>query len=163
MYPLLSIQSATVTDMALACLASIITRRTTYISIENHSSPPIITDHGFPLGYVLGPIIFNIYIIPLPNLIDMLPINFHNYSDDIQLYTNCSQDPTTAPSNISNAIHQIEKRFSTNSLCFNPLKTEILFMHLPVHSTNISLPPPVIYDGTPITYSTKVRNLGVVF
>ena len=29
-------------------------------------------------------------------------------------------------------------------------------MHLPIHSTNISLPPPVIYGGTPITYSTKV-------
>ena len=95
-------------------------------------------------------------------LIDTLPIDLHNYADDIQLYTNCIQYPTTAPSYIINYIQQIGKLLSTNSLCFNPLKTEILFMHLPVHSTNIFLTPPGD-DGTQKTYSTQVRNLGVVF
>ena len=157
------LQEIGITDMALAWLTSFITGRTTSICIEKHSSPARTTTHGVPQGSVLGPILFNIYIIPLLNLIDTLQIKFHNYADDIQLYTNCSQDPTIAPSNISYAINQIGKWLSSNSLCFNPHKTEILFLHLPVHNSQITLPPPVICDDTPIVYSTKVRNLGVIF
>ena len=107
--------------------------------------------------------LFNVYITPLLNVIDKLPINFQYYADDIQIYTNCSQDPKTAPSNISSAIHKRGKWLSINSLCFNPLKTEILFMHLLIQSTNISLPLQSSNGGTPITYSTKVCILGVVF
>ena len=96
-------------------------------------------------------------------LIDTLPVNIHSYTDDIQLYTNCNQNPITAPSNISDAIKQTGKWLSKNLPMFQPLKTEILFTHLPLHGVNIINPPSVLYYGIPITFSNHVRHLRVIF
>ena len=49
-----------------------------------------------------------------------------------------------------------------NSLAFNPIKTETIFLHLPLRSKTLPTPPPININGQLIMYSTHVKNLGVI-
>ena len=116
--------------------------------------------HGVPQGSVLGPILFNIYLLPLFNILDKhKDISFHTYADDIQIYLKCNDDPSSAPDKLTKCITDIHNWLNTNSLRLNPAKSESILLHLPYRSNHIEQPPLIQSGSIPIVYSDKVRNL----
>ena len=70
----------------LKWFTSYISDRSSYILINGHISSSSNIIYGVPQGSVLGPIIFNIYLLPIFNIISKFPlISVHSYADDIQL------------------------------------------------------------------------------
>ena len=91
---------------------------------------------------------------------DYPDISIHTYADDLQLYLNCTDYPTYAPGRLSLCIKSIHQWLTSNSLKLNPTKTEAIFLHLPLRSSTLPEPPPILLDNTTLPYSQHVRNLG---
>ena len=146
---------------ALNWFTSYITNRSSSVRINTHSSPSRSITHGVPQGYVLGPFLFNIYLLPMFDIFTNYPyISFHTYADDLQIYLNCTDSPTYAPERLSSCIKSIHQWLTSNSLKLNPTKTEAIFLHLPLRSSTLPEPPPISLDNTTLPYSQHVRNLG---
>ena len=75
--------------------------RTYFILINGHISSPRNILYGVPQGSVLGPIIFNIYLIPIFNIFSKFPLIERSYEDDIQLNVKCTSDINFAPNIMS--------------------------------------------------------------
>lgn len=91
--------------------------------------------------------------------------HYHLYADDLQIYSHFKVDE------ISEAINQINSDLSKiNSwakaygLLVNPSKSQVILLGSPYMLSIVSQnPPSVLYDGVMISYSNKVKNLGVIF
>ena len=75
--------------IALNWFTSYITNCSSSVRINTHSSPSRTITHGVPQGSVLGPLLFNIYLLPMFDIFTDYPdISFHTNADDLQLYLN---------------------------------------------------------------------------
>lgn len=145
------LSSIGITDIDLKWFISYLNNRTSTVKNNNHSSLPHYITHGVPQGSVLGPILFNIYILPLLSVINKYhDISYHIYADDIQLYISCSDDADLATHRLSQCISDIHQWLNANSLRLNPSKYEAIFFHLPLRSGTTKIP-----------YSSTVRDLGI--
>ncbi|KAK0133338.1 RNA-directed DNA polymerase from mobile element jockey [Merluccius polli] len=84
------------------------------------------TTCGVPQGSILGPVLFNLYMLPLGNIIREHGISFHSYADDTQLYISLSPNDTSPIDKLFQSIDHINLWTSHNFLLLNKDKTEEL-------------------------------------
>ena len=115
----------------LSCL----TDRQYKVNINSTLSHPQKLVTGVPRGYVLGPLLINIYIQPLFSIFTKYRhITYHSYADDIQIQlkiTNPSSDITS----INNCLTGIHDWLNSNSL----ISTLYKLKDFPVNSAGSAL------------------------
>lgn len=112
---------------------------------------------GVAQGSILGPVLFNLYMLPLGDVVRKHGISFHSYADDTQMYIAVSPDDTGPIDALFNCILYIKSWMAENFLQLNQDKTEVLVIG-PEGLREELLPK--LWDFKPSQY---VKNLGVVF
>ncbi|KAJ0062165.1 hypothetical protein NL108_017132 [Boleophthalmus pectinirostris] len=107
---------------------SFLTNRDFYVSLGEHSSAKCKMECGVPQGSILGPTLFNLYMLPLGQVIRRHGVNFHSYADDTQLYIAVSPDDLSPIDTLFNCILDIKSWMAANFLQLNQGKTEVLII-----------------------------------
>ena len=94
------------TDAVLQWFSSYLTDCTHYVSLSNHCSAFAPVHSDVPLGSVLRPILFTMYIKPLSAIIDSHSIKHHSFADDLQLQM------SAPPDEISELLHSMQSCIS---------------------------------------------------
>ena len=148
------LRSIAVSDGSLAWFANYLPQRVQCIKSENLLSQPLPVTKGVPLGSILGPTLFSIYINNIAQA-EGSPL-IHLYADDTVLYS-------AGPSKdfVLNAPQQsflsVQQAFSTLNLVLNTSKTKVMWFE-----KNAPLPTGVITtsEGLELEVVTSYKYLG---
>ena len=111
----------------ISWLRSYLQHRCFYVSNGNFISTPTPLTCGVPQGSILGPLLFNLYMLPLGHIIKNHSICYHSYADDTQIYLSLSPNDFAPLESLYLCLNQMNNWMSQNFLQLNTDKTEIIF------------------------------------
>ena len=113
---------------------------------------------GVPQGSVLGPLLFNIYMLPLAQIMENNKISYHSYADDTQIYITLSPGNYSPIQQLNMCIEQINDWMCQNFLKLNEEKTEVVVFGAKEERLKVRAQ----LQTTMLKTTDKARNLGVV-
>lgn len=128
-------------------------------NIFKHSSHNLPLLKGVPLGTILGPLLFSLFINSIPD--ELKHMMYHIFADDVQIYKSFKQeDSITSLVEINKDLRAIQSWAFENKLNLNVAKTQAIAI-----STNNETRylPPLWLNGLIVPYSSTVKNLGMLF
>ena len=153
-----------ITGKALAWFSSYLSNRQQSVLVDEQKSRPFPLKFGVPQGSVLGPILFSLYITPIQDIIRTSGMEVHSYADDTQIYITVPIDEALDAdliSNMNSCLNNVSRWMAQNKLKLNASKTEAIALATP-HTLKFFEHPDIVIDGCPVTFSTRVKNLGVI-
>jgi len=136
---------------------SYLTDRRFLVSMDTCSSGIHEINCGVPQGTILGSMFFNLYMLPLGDVIRRHGIHFHSYVNGTQLYIAMSSEDTRKIDALFNCILDIKSWMEENFLQLNQDKTEVLVTSPEAKTEKHKL------QALSLNTSEQVKNLGVIF
>ncbi|XP_029441564.1 putative L-aspartate dehydrogenase isoform X1 [Rhinatrema bivittatum] len=138
---------------------SFLLNRSFQVNINNSLSELIPLETGVPQGSALSATLFNIYILPLCQLLSSLSITYYRYADDIQLLIPVTNTIENVLKLAATHLNTITNILNQMNLCLNMDKTECILLE---RKSQLNEPKNSIQiDNTMIKLSENVNNLGI--
>ena len=149
------------TSFVLSWLQSYLAGRTQYVNFNGPSKVTLVM-FGVPQGSVLGPLLFILYTAEIGAIIENFGFKVHGYADDLQIYDHATwQEAGDLIRRLSACVDAVKTWMSTNRLCLNPCKTEVIWLGSKQRIQHCPMDP-ISISGAWIVPSTRVRDLGVI-
>ncbi len=145
---------------ALTWIESYLTDRVQSVLFNNTLSEPLKLTHGVPQGSILGPILFNIYITPLCDLLRVKNVDFQFYADDSLLHFKCKRRDFNYRENVERILNEVTKWFKNMGLKLNEEKTEILCVE---RDNGASRVESLCVAENIIPVNSTLKTLGITF
>lgn len=149
-------------NTALKWFRSFLTGRTQRVRINSSISESVDVLYGVPQGSVLGPVLFNIYIRSLYNVINAAGFSASGYADDSNAkltFSLCFQH-NIITQQLPKLMNQITHWMNCFFLKINPDKTEIILFLPNTLKNHPTINGTILSTGTCIRFSDVVQNLG---
>uniref|UniRef100_A0A8D2L5S4 Reverse transcriptase domain-containing protein n=1 Tax=Varanus komodoensis TaxID=61221 RepID=A0A8D2L5S4_VARKO len=98
------------------------------VMLGDYGSAPWQLCHGILQGSILSPLLFNIYMKLLGEVIRRCGLRNHQYADDTQLYLSFSTNPGEAVAVLNRCLAEVMGWMRANKLKLSPGKTEVLLV-----------------------------------
>uniref|UniRef100_A0A8D2LN46 Reverse transcriptase domain-containing protein n=1 Tax=Varanus komodoensis TaxID=61221 RepID=A0A8D2LN46_VARKO len=144
---------------ALQWFRSYLDGRFQKVVLGDHVSTSWQLCHGVPQGSILSPLLFNIYMKPLGEVIRRCGLRNHQYADDTQLYLSFSTNPDEAVAVLNRCLTEVREWLRANKLKLNPDKTEVLLVGGSGFGEGGF---DLVLNGATLPLRDKVRSLGVL-
>ncbi|KAF7237117.1 putative RNA-directed DNA polymerase from transposon BS [Varanus komodoensis] len=144
---------------ALQWFRSYLNGRFQKVVLGDHVSASWQLCHGVPQGSILSPLLFNIYMKPLGEVIRRCGLRNHQYADDTQLYLSFSTNPGEAVAVLNRCLAEVMGWMRANKLKLNPDKTEVLLVGGSGFGEGGF---DLVLNGATLPLRDKVRSLGVL-
>ena len=113
-------------------------------------------------GLRLGPALFSLYTSPMCSIIVQHDLLFHQFADDITLFTGVSHpDSNPILLKLSSCLWALNSWFFQSQLKLNPTKSEVMFVGSSRFLAKYNIPSVVTFDGTTLPISSKLKILDV--
>ena len=151
----------------LAWLGSYLSGRSQRIILDGTWSRTYQLNSGVPQGSCLGPLLFNIYVTGLFDIVSKhAPVAVHAYADDFQVYLSFSPSSCVneeqAVQVIQDFVADMKSWARQHSLMLNDGKTNLLVLGTRQQLSKTNISHLKVCDAT-VAASTSVRNLGSYF
>jgi hypothetical protein len=151
-----------ITGMAQRWVQSYLSSRTQYVKVGSEQSLSTPVTVGVPQGSVLGPFLFSVYISPISDIISSYGVQYHQYADDTQLYAAVrSGTDSHSISNLELCSCAVRDWFVRNGMLLNPDKSEVLLVARKSVADTFAQGSGIAVAGSNITFSVKLKSLGV--
>ena len=126
---------------ALKWFTSFLKGRTQQVLISSSYSEMTTLDHGVPQGSVLGPILFNIYLMPAYPVVHGTSFEIDGFADDHQVFKMFFPifQSTVLTTSISQCLLSISNWMNTYFLKLNKAKTKIVVLASPSVVSSIKI------------------------
>ena len=152
---LLKLKSARLQGKTLACCESYLTGRSQRVRVGSDLSAAEPLHAGVPLGAILSPLFFSLYI---NDVVTNADANFNLFADDTSAYIT-DRSPRKLQDRLQAVLDQLSLWFKAWGVSVNHAKSAVMLLsrkrNLP--ALNVQL------DGSPIPQVTTHKHLGVVF
>ena len=150
---------------AIKLIHSYVSERKQFVQVDDKSSSVKLNNFGVPQGSILGPVLFNLYIV---DLVENVTCDSLQYADDSTLYKN------SKPENLKKCTEELGSNLETvslwssnNSLVFSDDKTKLILFSptqlIQRHNLNNNELFKVMHNGEAIERVKTKKILGIHF